>query len=186
MLRCLRNLTMRMPFPTLARTIGRRFRRDEHGSTAIEFAMIAAPFLAMLFAILETAMIFFAGQSMESGVERAARMIRTGQAAAFTEAGFKIEVCKNMPVMFDCTGGMILDVRTYDAFGSVDLARPVDDDGNLNVNPQFDPGQGGDIVVVRAFYEWPTIVNFLGFSLADLPSGNRLLSSTSAFRNEPF
>ena len=186
MLRCLRNRAKWMPRPALAKTIGRRFRRDERGSTAVEFAMIAAPFFAIFFAILETGLVFFAGQSMESGVERAARLIRTGQAAGFTEAGFKSEVCKRIPVVFDCAGGMILDVRTYDAFDKVDLSRPTDGDGNLAVNAQFNPGSGGDIVVVRAFYEWPTIVNFFSFNLADLPSGKRLLSSTSAFRNEPF
>ena len=164
----------------------KRFFRDESGGSAVEFAMIAAPFLAILFAILETGLVFFAGQSMESAVEQASRMIRTGQAAAFTQAGFKNIVCANILATFDCANGLKLDVRTYNDFASVDLSRPPVKNGKLQVNEQFNPGTGGDIVVVRAFYEWPTVINFFSFNLADLPGNKRLLSSTVAFRNEPF
>src|SRR5438045_1580043 len=37
----------------------RRFARQQDGSTAVEFGLVAAPFLALVFAILETAIIFF-------------------------------------------------------------------------------------------------------------------------------
>jgi len=40
----------------------RRFGRRQDGTAAIEFAMVAAPFLGMIFAIMETAMVFFAGR----------------------------------------------------------------------------------------------------------------------------
>jgi len=39
----------------------RRFIHQQDGATAVEFAMVAAPFLAMMFAIIETAIVFFAG-----------------------------------------------------------------------------------------------------------------------------
>ncbi len=38
-----------------------RYRRDSKGATAIEFAFVALPFFALLFAIIETALVFFAG-----------------------------------------------------------------------------------------------------------------------------
>ena len=46
--------------------IVRRFIRQQDGATAVEFAMVAAPFLAMMFAIIETALVFFAGQALET------------------------------------------------------------------------------------------------------------------------
>ena len=46
--------------------IARRFVHRQDGAAAIEFALVAAPFLALTFAILETAMVFFAGQTLET------------------------------------------------------------------------------------------------------------------------
>src|SRR5216684_501290 len=58
----------------------RRFVRRKDGSVAVEFAMVAAPFFALLFAIMETAIVFFAGQALETAVGDSARLIMTGQA----------------------------------------------------------------------------------------------------------
>lgn len=44
----------------------RRFRRNRRGSAAVEFALIAPLFFGLLFAIIETAMTFFAGQVLET------------------------------------------------------------------------------------------------------------------------
>ena len=57
----------------------RRFARAREGSAAIEFGLVAAPFLALLFAIMETAFVFFAGQSLEYAASQGGRLIMTGQ-----------------------------------------------------------------------------------------------------------
>ena len=44
----------------------RRLVRQQDGAAAVEFALVAAPFLALLFAILETALVFFSGQTLET------------------------------------------------------------------------------------------------------------------------
>src|SRR5712671_2242535 len=69
----------------------RRFRRNRRGSAAVEFALVAPVFFALLFAIIETAIVFFAGQVLETVTQDSARMIMTGQAqtAAFTQAQFR-------------------------------------------------------------------------------------------------
>lgn len=178
---------MRKRRPSLLRPLPfRKFRRDETGATAVEFALVAVPFFALLFAILEIALIFFAQQVMDTGVSQAARLIRTGQAQGFEATSFKTAVCDRILALFDCDGGLRLEVRTYPDFASIDVTPPVDDDGNLRNDFAFQPGNGGDIVVVRAFYEWPTIVPGLGADMANLANGKRLLASTVAFRNEPF
>lgn len=164
------------------------FRRDEDGATAVEFALVAAPFFALVFAILETALIFFAGQVMETAVSDSARLIRTGQAQNqnFDGAAFKQEVCSRILGLFNCESGLMLDVRTYQSFNDVNFDKPIDENGNLVPNFTYQPGVGGDIVVVRAFYEWPTIIPTLGVDLADLANGKRLMSAAVTFRNEPF
>jgi Pilus formation protein N terminal region/TadE-like protein len=69
----------------------RPFVKRQDGAVAIEFAMVAAPFLALMFAIMETALVFFAGQALETAAADSARMIMTGQAQTqqFSNADFK-------------------------------------------------------------------------------------------------
>jgi Flp pilus assembly protein TadG len=45
-----------------------RLASCKDGSAAVEFGLIAAPFIALLFAIMETAIVFFAGQTLETAV----------------------------------------------------------------------------------------------------------------------
>ena len=40
----------------------RRLLRQQDGAAAVEFGLVAAPFLALVFAIMESAIVFFAGQ----------------------------------------------------------------------------------------------------------------------------
>ncbi len=168
--------------------IVRRFARRNDGAAAVEFAMVAAPFLALVFAILETALVFFAGQVLETAAADSARLILTGQAqkAGFSQAQFKEEVCKRVFGLFDCANGIQVDVRTYSAFGSADTSKPIDANGNLTFTPSYTPGGAGDIVVVRLMYQWPVYVSLLGLNLADLAGSKRLLMATAAFKNEPF
>jgi Flp pilus assembly protein TadG len=60
------------------RAVWRRFRRNRGGSAAVEFALVAPMFFALLFAIIETALVFFAGQVLETVNQNSARMIMTG------------------------------------------------------------------------------------------------------------
>ena len=62
------------------RNILRRFRRSRRGSVAVEFALVAPVFFALLFAIIETAIMFFASQALETITANSARYIMTGQA----------------------------------------------------------------------------------------------------------
>lgn len=167
----------------------RRFAKGEDGMAAVEFGMVAAPFLALMFAILETALVFFANQTLETAVADSARLIMTGQAqsSGFTQQQFKDAVCAKILGLFDCAGGIQIDVKTYTGFSAVSTANPIDSNGNLQTSSfGFQPGNACDIVVVRLMYQWPVYVSLLGFNLADLAGNKRLLMATAAFRNEPF
>ena len=166
----------------------RRLTRQQDGAAAVEFGMVAAPFLALVFAIMETAMVFFAGQVLETAAADSARLIMTGQAQnqSFDQSKFKEEVCARVFGLFNCSGGVHIDVKTYTSFASVDTSPPIDSNGNLIQNFGYQPGLPGDIVVVRLFYQWPVYVPLLGFNLADMAGGKRLMAATVAFRNEPY
>jgi Flp pilus assembly protein TadG len=171
-----------------ARTVLRRFRRNRRGSAAVEFALVAPAFFALLFAIIETALIFFASQVLETVTQDSARLIMTGQAqsASLTQAQFKANVCGRISVLFDCANGIYVDVQSYPAFSSVAIADPIDAGKNFVPTMNYNPGSAGDIVVVRLFYQWPLFVTGLGYNVSNLTGSKRLLSATAAFRNEPF
>src|SRR3954464_12723717 len=90
----------------------RRFRRNRRGSAAVEFALVAPIFFGLLFAIIELAMVFFAGQVLETATQDSARLIMTGQAqmSALTQTQFKNLVCTKLIGMFDCANGVSIDV----------------------------------------------------------------------------
>ena len=167
----------------------RRFACAQDGAAAVEFSLVAAPFLALMFAIMETALVFFAGQTLETAVADSARLIMTGQAQtqSFTAAQFKTQVCAKIGGLFDCAGGLQVDVKTYSSFGSVDNSPPLDANGNLKTSSfGYSPGGPGDIVVVRLMYQWPVYASLLGFNLGDMAGNKRLIMATAAFRNEPY
>lgn len=166
-----------------------RFARDARAATAVEFAIVAVPFVALMFAILETAIVFFAGQVLETAVNDAARLIRTGQAqqGSMNKTQFRDAICDRIYQLFDCEDGLYLDVRTFPTFDSITLAPPLDDDGNIDPDDfTFQIGESGDIVVVRAYYVWPVIVTTLGNDLSNYGPNQHLLAAAAAFKNEPF
>jgi Flp pilus assembly protein TadG len=163
----------------------RRFRKDRKGSVAIQFAMIAAPFFMMMFAIIETAIVFFATQVLETATQDSARLIMTGQAqiGGMSATQFKTDVCNRLAGLFTCAG-VDVDVKSYTTFGGVTLTNPVSG-GVYSNTTTYNPGSAGQIVVVRTFYQWPLFVIGLGYNIADVSGNKRLLVATAAFRNEP-
>jgi Flp pilus assembly protein TadG len=167
----------------------RRFLRRQDGATAVEFAMIATPFLATTFAIIESAFVFFADQTLETAAADSARLIMTGQAQSqsFDQGKFKAAVCARIYGLFDCTG-LLIDVKSYTAFSGINnTALPLDANGNLQSSGfGYQPGGPGDIVVVRLMYQWPTYVPNMGNNLSNMSGNKRLLMATVSFRNEPY
>src|SRR5579871_5013350 len=111
----------------------RRFLRRQDGAVAVEFGLILLPFLALTFAIMETALVFFADQTLETAVADSARLIMTGQAqnSALTAVTFKNAVCARIYGLFDCQNGVYVNVQTYSSFGSISYTPPLDSHGNL-------------------------------------------------------
>lgn len=175
------------------RRVARRLRAgrligDRSGATAVEFGIIALPFIALMGAIFESALCFLASQILDTAVADASRLIRTGQAqsACYSMAQFKTQVCNRLYVLFDCSG-LSIDAKVYTNFTTADTSMPID--GNKNFDSSgftFVSGGSSDIVVVRAYYQYPLYFSKLGFDLANLSNGTRLLTGVSTFRNEPF
>lgn len=175
----------------------RRFRRNRRGSAAIEFAFIAPLFFVLLFAIIETALVFFAEQVLETGTQDSARLMYTNQAQnkGMTQAQFQQDLCNRVKVLFTCDdkagGPLVVSVRAYPSGTTIpaaDLANPIANRVFVN-NAVYQIPNPGDTVLIRAFYQWPQFVTGLGYNISNIGSDSssykRLLASTAAFRVEP-
>jgi Flp pilus assembly protein TadG len=174
----------------------KHFAVCQKGATAVEFALVAAPFMALLVALLETALVFFAGRVLDEVTEEASRYILTGQAqnANVTQAGFSNYICTGsntaalVSALFTCSK-LLVNVQTYSSFGSSSCSSPTltyNSQGAVTNSWSYNPGGPSDIVVVQVMYQWPIVLGPLGFNLSNLSNGDRLLTSCAVFKNEPY
>lgn len=135
--------------------------------------------------------------------------VAAGADASTRKAAFQAQLCNQfgMEIFFECDK-LIVDVRTVASWADrpSDPAREeeaTDDDGNVifdsSGNPileesenlyedNFDVAPGGRLTinVVRVYYDWPTLMDFNKSQSRTWMNGKRLMSSSSAFLNEPF
>jgi Flp pilus assembly protein TadG len=174
----------------------RRFRRTQRGSAAVEFALVAPVFFALLFAIIETSLVFFASQILESGIQDASRQLYThrlqdsGLNLTDEEAKFKSDLCTSVQVLLTCP--LDVDVQFYPAGTTITITDPIaaGNYDNTNLVFQLPPKNSSATVVVRGFYQWPLFVTGLGYNIANIGRGSsnskRLLAATAAFHVEPY
>jgi Flp pilus assembly protein TadG len=174
----------------------RAFLRNDTGATAVEFALVAAPFFGLLCAILQSSLVFFAQRVLDEVTEEAARYIMTGQAqqANVTQTGFANYVCTGsntsalVSALFTCSKLMI-NIQNYSDFASASTATPsltFNPNGTVSNSWTYNTGNPGDIIVVQVMYQWPVVLGPLSMNLSNLSNGNRLLISTAVFKSEPY
>lgn len=175
---------------------GGRLARDERGVTAIEFGILALPFFTIILAILETTMVFFAGQVLDSAVEDASRMIKTGraQAAGYTISNFRTLLCGYTFGLFGSgCPDVKIKVQKISSFSSTTTTTTVQSCNytttmtcDWTISQDYNAGVGRDVIQVFAYYRWPLLIALPYFSLKNQPDNYRLIGATRVFRNEPF
>jgi Flp pilus assembly protein TadG len=178
------------------RSILSRFVRDRSGATAIEFSVLAIPFSLLVFAILESCISFAGQQVMSNATDDIARQLRTGQLKAsdptFTHKFLKDKICERLEVMVaDGCLGLNVDLRSFDTFEEAAALRIIyegsgKDKTLATSNFTFDPGPSLSKNVLRVFYEWPVITDFMRASMSNLQGGKTLHFATVTWQNEPF
>lgn len=110
----------RHPAPSPTPSKRRGFRRDQRGATALEFALIATPFIFMLMSVFDLGLIYMAQVSLDSATAQTARTIRTGQlqkAGGATASTFASAVCSNMTwAGTNCSSKLSVNGRSLRAF----------------------------------------------------------------------
>ncbi len=176
----------------------RRLGADTGGSTAAEFAIVAAPFIFMIFAIIELALVFLVNVTLDNAVAIEGRKFMTGQECIDSASdktavtNLKNNICGNMGwLSAQCTTNLYVDIRTYSSFTGASSPLPTTTKNGLT---SFDPtqlqdtsGAPGTVNVMTAYYNWTLLTPFLYGGLQTFSgSGQHMLISTDVLGFEPF
>jgi len=173
-----------------------RFVRNQGGATAVEFGMIVLPFLGLMAGIIELGLLFMGSVALDNAMQTASRRIRTGELTSPAGASsaqketnrkaFRDEICNGMGFLAaDCKVKLSVDVKTVANFTDIAMTSPIQSGAFNPGSLTFDPGTGGSLVMVTAYYRWTMFMPLMNQALQRLP-GETLLTSVLTFRNEPF
>jgi Flp pilus assembly protein TadG len=192
------------------RGIFKRFRKDREGAAAIEFALLAIPFLMLTFATIETFVAFAGEQLMANAVDTMARKIRTGEitfgqgkATDVTEVEFRQQFCDEISILRMCSSTealtpskLYLDVRQFASFADMPKDIPKVSSAeysDLDTSEfTFSPGGPDTNNMVRAYYRWQIVTDLVRPFITNIrPPGklvptDYLIVSTAAFQNEKY
>jgi Flp pilus assembly protein TadG len=184
-----------------ARTRARlgHWRRDESGATAVEMAVVAMPFLLLLFGIMSVSLFYFANFAIENAAWQAARAIRTGQLqtgqGAYTgtttdadkKAAFKKALCAAAPTFLDCSNKAVVIVQSNANFSGITEPNCTSN-GNIisDSSAAFNTGASSSVVLVTVCYPWDFGGKLPLFKIGNLRDGSLLMQASVAFRSEPY
>jgi hypothetical protein len=163
------------------------FGADQSASTMVEFAFIAPPLLFMIMGIFQVGLVFLTSLALDNAATELGRQVRTGEAQKQYPdlTKFREAICREGNGLVQCnTSDLWVDVQKLPP-GPVSLGWPVDEKGEFKDEGKYEPGKGGDTILVRVFYRYPVWLPMVGAAMANLPNGRRLIVSSAAFRNEP-
>lgn len=179
----------------------RQLIKAKSGATAVEFAIISAPMVLVLTAILELSMITFVDSALESAALQASRFGTTGaNNSGNTRREEVMRILKENTFGFVDQNNTQLKTLVYPSFNSIGKPEPyTDSNGNgqydsgepysdINGNNQWDDdmgaaGLGGpsDVVVYHVIHDWGVLVPLLKPIVDGLT-----LEASVAVRNEPY
>jgi Flp pilus assembly protein TadG len=131
---------------------------DAKGSMALEYAVIAPAFIALLLGVLHVALIYFAQEGLETAVENSARLIMTGEAqtmvltsgktsyTGMTATDFKNAICSGVSGT-NVAGTAVTYSRTLPPFLACD---------RLAVNVQIVPAGCASPTITTPTYTYTT------------------------------
>ncbi len=166
-----------------------RFCGARQGTLVVEFALIAPAFLALLVALLETALFLFAQMALQNAAMEAGRYFMTGQAqnGKWTASTLQTKVCPVIQALMSC-GSVVVVVQTSSSFANANTSAPAlyNNNGQPITSFTYAPGTPGEVMVVQLVYQWSVVDGPLGFVLSSLPNGAAELMGVTAFRVEPY
>lgn len=177
----------------LCQSLLRRLRKNEDGTTAIEFAIVAVPFFMFIFGLMGVSSYFFIMTSVEKGMDQASRQIRTGQAqlANKTVKDFKKEICDKAGDWVKCKNVQVF-VQKFPDWDQV-VPQPCISNNTTVVNSAGGDdliadyaGAANDIVLVTTCYKWDFAARIPFMDVGQMNDGALMMQTATAFRTEPY
>jgi Flp pilus assembly pilin Flp len=184
---------------TLRRAL--RLLRDDAGVAALEFALIAPPFILLILGTIEVAVVIFIGSSIEAAVLQASRFgITNGLPPGMSREERVTEIVAEGTYGLVDMDTVEIETLIYESFEDIGQPEPFEDPNDndaydegepftdVNGNGEWDAdmgaaGLGGPdaVVVYTVTYDWgiitPVMRNLLGDSVRHV--------SSIAVKNEP-
>ena len=120
-----------------------------------------------------------------------ARELRTGQlkAADVTQQSLHDLICGKIQIMVasGCPD-LYVDLREFATFqDAAQVTIKLTPDGDLDTSDfAVSPGPSMSKNMLRVFYKWPVMTDFLAKVMSNLKGGKTLLFSSVTWQNEPF
>jgi Flp pilus assembly protein TadG len=158
------------------------FRGDAQGAAAVEFALVAAPFLALIFCIIQVSLDFLFFSQFDYATHKAAQSIRSGevQRQGMTADQFRTNLLCSQLSLVNCDSVQV-NVRRVRTKADWLAADP---DLATQGQTLWCPSGSSELVLVQTFMPVP----FLSALWSGDPAstGPRLYKSVVALRNDPF
>jgi len=166
------------------------FRKDESGSSSVEFALFFPVYLSMMIMSLEMSIMTLRHTMLERGLDMAVRDIRLGTGTAPTHDAIIDRICEEAFVFTDCAASLRLemipvDIRNLTTLGGEIMCTDKEEEGSPVLS--FTPGQQNQLMFLRACAKYDPI--FPAWELARAfesdGSGQIAVVSMTAFVQEP-
>lgn len=171
----------------------RLFTSHRGGTSAVEFALLAVPFLMLLGVVAESGLVALEQQTLDLALDRGARQLRTGafqDGADGSDPGqrFRKIVCNGPVVLFPCTG-LRLDVSRSASFSTSQPAEPFDratKTWTFGFGTRFECPLGSDTVTIRVAVPVTRLFQFLDFTGRIMSDRSQMLIATEVFQVEDY
>jgi Flp pilus assembly protein TadG len=157
-------------------SVGRRLHKNEDGGAAVEFALLALPFFALTFSVIELGIFFFASRYLEDGVFNAGRKALTQNLSSTASCtDFRDKIRNNLGSWMD-PAKLVISVKVLTSFTATS---PVLDLANASCTM----GATNQTLLVEVAYPYP----FSAFRIMTATPGsgiNPMLRAATALRVE--
>jgi hypothetical protein len=164
----------------------RRFRKDEGGSSTVEFIIVAATFLTGFFWVFESGLILTKKVMLERALDMTVRELRLHSSPLFTHDYIKTRICQEALLLDDCENNLLLELEVLDlSAGFSSSFSCVDKENDITPVTTWQPGQRNEIVYMRAcVVVFPILTGAMSLFKDGATKGVPLVADT-AFVNEP-
>lgn len=132
----------------------RKALADETGASAVEFAMVAFPFLALCLGILQFVFLHYTQQTLSDALYSSASNPES-ELISGSKSGYITKICAKITFQTEClnaTSGIKVELMRLDDLSTTATAI---------AGTTFTSGASGDVLVLRATMPTPQIVAFI-------------------------